>query len=111
MCKDYILTYDKELPFPYGRIGQWWGGNPKTRKQAQIDVVVTSADDKSVIVGSCKFMNKKVGMDEYSLMQEYGEILSAYDNKYIYLFSKSGFDDSLKKVSGLRLISLSDMYK
>lgn len=111
MCKDYILAYDKELPFPYGRIGQWWGGNPKTRKQAQIDVVVTSADDKSVIVGSCKFMNKKVGMDEYSLMQEYGEILSAYDNKYIYLFSKSGFDDRLKKVSGLRLISLSDMYK
>ena len=111
MCKDYILTYDKELPFPYGRIGQWWGGNPKTRKQAQIDVVVTSADEKSVIVGSCKYMNKKVGLDEYKLMQDYGEILSDYGKKYIYLFSKSGFDDRLKKVSGLRLISLSDMYK
>ena len=110
MCKEYILTYDNKLPFPYGRIGQWWGGNPKTRKQAQIDVVAISADEKSIIVGSCKYMNKKVSVDEYKLMQDYGEILSDYEKKYIYLFSKSGFDRRLKESSELRLISLHDMY-
>ena len=110
MCKEYILTYDNKLPFPYGRIGQWWGGNPKTRKQAQIDVVAISADEKSVIVGSCKYMNKKVSVDEYKLMQDYGEILSNYGKKYIYLFSKSGFDRRLRESSELRLISLHDMY-
>ena len=44
MCRDYILYYDNLLPFNMSEIGQWWGGNPKTKKQAQIDVVVTSAD-------------------------------------------------------------------
>ena len=111
MCKEYIATYDDALPFSYGRIGQWWGGNPKTKKQAQIDVVAVSSDEKSVIVGSCNYMNKKVGLDEYGLMLEYGDILSNYQSKHIYLFSKSGFDDKLSKEKDVRLITLDEMYK
>ena len=112
MCRDYILYYDNLLPFNMSEIGQWWGGNPKTKKQAQIDVVVTSADGNEGIIGSCKFKNDKIGSDELLLMQEYAEAMGCFDEKYFYFFSKSGFtDDMLKnKNNHTRFITLKDMY-
>ena len=110
MCKDYIAVYDMNLPFEYSRIGQWWGGNPKTKKQAQIDVVVLSSDERELLIGSCKYTNKKVGMSEYALMQEYGDILNGYEKKYIYLFSKTGFEEPLKVIEDIRLVTLEDMF-
>lgn len=59
MCREYILYYDMQLPFPIGNVGQWWGGNPKTHRQAQIDVVVTSAEDDGGIIGSCKYRDSQ----------------------------------------------------
>lgn len=113
MCRDYILYYDTRLPFPIGNVGQWWGGNPKTHKQAQIDIVVTSAEDDSGVVGSCKFRESIVGEDELALMEEYADAMGHLGHRYYYLFSKSGFTDSLMKragSNGLRLITLEDMY-
>lgn len=113
MCKDYILYYDNQLPFPIGDIGQWWGGNPKTHKQAQIDIVVISATDDNGIIGSCKFRESLVSEDELQLMEEYADAMGHLGHRYYYLFSKSGFTPSLIKraVNGeLRLITLKDMY-
>lgn len=113
MCRDYILYYDDRLPFPIGNVGQWWGGNPKTRRQAQIDVVVTSAEDDSGIIGSCKFRETSVGEDELKLMEEYAEAMGHLKQRYYYLFSKTGFTPSLlnREDDGkLRLITLADMY-
>lgn len=113
MCRDYILYYDELLPFPIGAAGQWWGGNPRTRKQAQIDIVVTSAEDDSGIVGSCKFRESLVGEDELQLMEEYAKAMGHLGQRYYYLFSKSDFSTALKaraEKEGLRLITLKEMY-
>lgn len=113
MCRDYILYYDDQLPFPIGDVGQWWGGNPKTRKQAQIDIVVTSAEDDSGIIGSCKFRESLVSEDELQLMEEYADAMGHLRQRHYYLFSKSGFTDSLMNRAGdgkLRLITIKDMY-
>lgn len=101
------------MPFPIGNVGQWWGGNPKTRKQAQIDIVVTSAEDDSGIIGSCKFRESPVGEDELQLMEEYADAMGHLGRRHYYLFSRSGFTDSLSNRAGdvrLRLITLEDMY-
>lgn len=112
MCRDYILYYDNALPFNMSEVGQWWGGNPKTKKQAQIDVVVTSTDGKKGIVGSCKFKSDKIASDELLLMQEYAEAMGNFEEKYYYFFSKSGFTDDMLKHKGeyIRFITLEDMY-
>lgn len=113
MCRDYILYYDDQLPFLIGDVGQWWGGNPKTRKQAQIDIVVTSAEDDSGIIGSCKFRESLVSEDELQLMEEYADAMGHLRQRHYYLFSKSGFTDSLMNRAGdgkLRLITIKDMY-
>lgn len=33
MCKDYLLFRCKNLPIDIGCIGQWWGNDPKEKKQ------------------------------------------------------------------------------
>lgn len=116
MCRDYILCYDSGLPFALGNIGQWWGGNPKTHSQAQIDIVVTSAEDDSCVIGSCKYRNAPVDVDELTLMEEYAEAMGHFGRKYYYLFSKSGFTDALVERAGgeretVRLITLGDIYQ
>lgn len=113
MCRDYILYYDTRLPFALGNIGQWWGGNPKTHSQAQIDIVATSAEDDSCVIGSCKYRNSLVDESELSLMEEYAEAMGHFTRRYYYLFSKAGFTDALiarAKLENVRLITLKEMY-
>ena len=114
MCRDYILYYDEEIPFPIGAVGQWWGGNPKTRKQAQIDVVVTSAEGDSAIIGSCKFRETPTGEEELHLMEEYADAMGHFANRYYYFFSKSGFSAGLEsraEKGEVRLLTLAELYE
>lgn len=41
MCQDYLLYYSDNLPIELSEIGQWWGTDPKKKKQIQIDIVGT----------------------------------------------------------------------
>ncbi len=114
MCRDFVLFYDQELPFALGKAGQWWGGHPKTHRQVQIDLVVTSAEDDRGIIGSCKYTDSPVGEDELRLMEDYGEAMGHFSRRYYYLFSKSGFTGPLvRRAAGgdVRLITLEDMYQ
>lgn len=113
MCRDFILYYDDALPVNLGAIGQWWGGNPSTRRQAQIDVVVTAADSRRGLVGSCKFRNEPVAEDEWRLLQESARAMGYFERCDYYIFSKSGFTNALlerQKDAALRLITLDDLY-
>ena len=66
------------------------------------------------LIGSCKYRNEKIGVDELSLIQEYASVFtSANDQCFYYIFSKSGFTDGLKKAAEegrVTLITLNDMY-
>lgn len=114
MCRDYLLYYADELPFDPVEIGQWWGTDPHKKKQIQIDVVATSATENEFIVGSCKFKNEKIGVDELELLKEYAEVFSRGKKCYYYIFSKGGFTDGLiecAKKESVQLVTLEDMYK
>ena len=112
MCRDYILFYYNDIPFNMAEIGQWWGGNPMTKKQAQIDVVVTSAEGTGGIVGSCKFKNEKIGVDELYLMREYAAAMDKFSDVYYCFFSKSGFTDEMlsRADDRVRFFTLDDIY-
>lgn len=114
MCRDYLLFYDEKLPSNLQNIGQWWGGNPATHKQAQIDIVAISAEDRSAIIGSCKFRNENIPRSELELMKEYALAMGGFEKYYYYLFSKSGFAKALSDEQdgvNLRLITLDDIYE
>ncbi|MCD8076918.1 MAG: ATP-binding protein [Lachnospiraceae bacterium] len=113
MCRDYLLYYDDQLPFQPQDIGQWWGGNPKTHQQAQIDVVAISEEEQSAIIGSCKFRNEPLPVSEWERMKEYSRAMGGFARCYYYLFSKSGFTENLRQKQdgvNLRLIGMEELY-
>lgn len=114
MCQDYLLYYDDNLPIELSEIGQWWGTDPKKKKQIQIDIVGASVEGKEYIIGSCKYKNEKIGMDELELIKEYSSVFGKGIKYHYYIFSKGGFTDSLinaQERGEVRLVSLEDMYR
>ena len=114
MCQDYLLYYAEPLPIELSEIGQWWGTDPKKKKQIQIDIVGTPVEGKDYIIGSCKYRNEKIGVDELDLIQEYASAFGKGNNYYYYIFSKGGFTDGLLQAQErgeVRLITLEDLYK
>ncbi len=113
MAKDYILKY-ASLPFLIGQSGRWWGGNPKTKKEAEIDFVALSLENpEEGIICSCKYRNRMMDVDELELMKEYGDAMNLIRIRHYWMFSKNGFSEDLSKLSAdnIRLISLKDMYE
>lgn len=114
MCQDYLLYYVDDLPINLNEIGQWWGTDPKKKKQVQIDIVGTPAEGREYIIGSCKYRNEKIGLDELDLLREYAAVFGRGDKYHYYIFSKSGFTDSLLEAAEngeVTLVTLEDMYR
>ena len=117
MCREYLLKYDEEQ-FDIAEIGQWWGTDPVEKKQVQIDIVaalVSEADQKTseYIIGSCKFKNEKIGIDELELLEHYARVFSKGTKYHFYIFSLGGFTEGLIKAAkerNIRLVTLKDMY-
>lgn len=114
ICKEYLFRYAENLPIILSDVGQWWGNDSKTRKEVQIDVVGTPVDGKEYIIGSCKYKNEKIGIDELELLKKYAEAFGKGSKYYYYIFSKGEFTEGLKeleKQGEVKLVSLEDMYK
>lgn len=112
ICKQYLNLPDiySRLPFTIGDVGRWWGNNPRMKRQEEIDLM--SVLDKQALFGECKWKNEKVGVNVLETLQERGELF-AYQDKYYYIFSKSGFDDELilsaKQLQNVTLVSFEQM--
>lgn len=114
MCQAYLLRYAENLPFELSRIGQWWGSDPATRKQVQIDIVGADSEEKAFIIGSCKFKNEKIGIDEYERLKHDAAVFGKRGTYHYYIFSKGGFTDGLiekAKEDDVRLVTLDEMYE
>lgn len=113
MCREYLLRYVDEMPMELSDIGQWWGTDPKTRKELQIDVVGTPVEGNEYIIGSCKYRNSPIGVDELELLKQYAEVFGKGDKYHYYIFSKGGFTQGLQELADkgeVRLVTLQDMY-
>jgi len=77
------------------KAGRWWS------KDEEIDIVGVAKD--YLIVGECKYSNKKVGIDILeSLERKSQKIELKLPIKYYILFSKSGFTNKLIEVKNSR---------
>ncbi|MCL2031979.1 MAG: ATP-binding protein [Methanomassiliicoccaceae archaeon] len=115
ICKEFLMYNDHCNPFIITRIGQWWGGDPVTKEQRQIDLVALPHDDREVIVGSCKYRNEPASLSALDRLKEDAEAMGGrFKRTYYYIFSKSGFSSSLidmaRSDGQIRLISLDELY-
>lgn len=114
MCLEYLLRYAKNLPFMLSDAGQWWGTDAKTRKEIQIDIVGTSVDGDEYLIGSCKYRNEKIGIDELELIRSYSLAFRQNGIFHYYIFSKEGFTSALMEAAGrgeVTLLTLNDLYE
>lgn len=70
-------------------LGRWWGTDPKTRSQTEIDIM-GEQDRDTALFAECKWTNAKVDTGVLELLI-YRSTLFNYQNKHYYLFSRSGF--------------------
>lgn len=61
----------------------------------KIDIVGTPVEGKDYIIGSCKYRNEKIGVDELDLIRDYASVFGKGNNYHYYIFSKGGFTDGL----------------
>jgi len=114
MCKEYLLNYADDLPIDISDAAQWWGTDSKTRKEIQIDIVGTPAEGKEYIIGSCKYRNEKIGVDELELIRQYASVFGKGSRYHYFIFSKGGFTDGLRQLAEqgeVTLLTLEDIYR
>lgn len=113
MCRDYLMKYAGNLPILLSEVGEWWGTDPNVRKEVQIDIVGTPVEGNEYIIGSCKYKNEKIGIDEFELLKRYASVFGRGTRYHFYIFSKGGFTDGLKQLGEageVKLLTLEDMY-
>jgi len=116
ICKQWLFEQGKEypspLPFFVGSLGRWWGTNPKTRKQEEIDIMAANKDN--VLFGECKWHDADIDANVLEELQRKAEMFSQ-KNKYFYLFAKNGFTkacmDRARLPKNTRLVSFSSVLR
>ena len=114
MCREYLFLYAEDVPVVLSDIGQWWGTDSKAKKEVQIDIVGTPVEGNEYIIGSCKYRNAPVGVDELELLKQYEDVFGKGDKYHYYIFSKSGFTQGLQELANkgeVRLVTLREMYQ
>ena len=114
MCREYLLRYAENLPIILADVGQWWGTDTKAKKEVQIDIVGKPAEGQEYIIGSCKYRNEAIGVEELELLKHYAEVFGKGEKYHYYIFSKGGFTQGLRELADkgeVRLLTLEDLYK
>lgn len=115
ICKQYLWKQllKGDLPISFTDIGRWWGTNPKTRQQTEIDIMGT-ADKNTALFGECKWTNSKVDIGVLEKLIERGELFS-FVNKHYYLFAKTDFTKSCvekaNELGNVTLVRYADIIK
>ena len=112
ICKQYLTYYARDLPFSIKDIGSWWGGDPRTKKEEEIDIIAYRGED--AIFGECKWRSDPVDLPVLKELKRKAELFPDLKKKYYYLFSRSGFTSAVVKEAAedgsVRLITLDEIY-
>ncbi len=114
ICKQYLwrLLLEGKCAVNFTDIGRWWGANPKTKTQEEIDIMGTDKD--SALFGECKWTNEKVDRQVLETLVERSALFN-YKKTYFYLFAKTGFTkgciDRANEMGNVTLVSYEDMLK
>lgn len=95
VCIQYLweLLLAGKSPFVFQNLGRWWGTDPKTKMQVEIDIVGSNGD--TALFGECKWKNEKIDVGVLDKLMDRSRLFH-YKNQYFYLFSKTGFTEGCK---------------
>lgn len=114
ICKQYLwkLLLEGGCAVDFSDLGRWWGTDPKTRIQEEIDIM--GADKDAALFAECKWTNERVDLGVLETLIERSDLFH-YDEKHFYLFAKTGFTkgcmDKAAKMGNVTLITYGEMLK
>lgn len=112
ICKQYLwkLLLEGKCAVNFSDIGRWWGANPKTKSQEEIDIMGTDKD--TALFAECKWTNEKVDTGVLEMLVNRGNLFS-YMKKHFYIFAKTGFTrectDRAAEMGNVELVSYDEM--
>ena len=113
ICQQYMwhLLISDKLPITFADIGRWWGNNPLTKSQSEIDLMARQ-DKETLLLGECKWTSEKVDLNVLESLMARSKIFHG-NNVYFYLFAKTGFTkgcmDYAQQNTNIFLISFKEM--
>lgn len=115
ISKQYLwsILLRGDCPVNFTDIGRWWGTNPKTRKQEEIDIVGFE-NKTTALFAECKWTNEKVDVGVLDKLIERSNLFNQTE-RYYYLFSKSGFTqgcaEKAKMLGKVKLVEYEEILK
>lgn len=103
VCQQFLLHENAvgRLPLLMTAIGRWWGTDPATHQQEEIDLV--ASDDQKYLFGECKWRNEPTDLDTLRRLEYRANLFRKQrDASYYALFSKSGFTDRVRAEAAQR---------
>lgn len=98
ICREFAFEQGMkgEIPAFFTEKGSWWGTDPVTHRPDDIDVVCISDEDRSALIGECKFKKEPVSAEISRKLHERAHLVLPYQARYFALFSLGGFTENVK---------------
>lgn len=112
ICQQYLwkLLLEGRCAVNFRDLGRWWGPNPKTKSQEEIDIMGTDRD--TALFGECKWTNEAVDLGVLEKLVERSTLFH-YKETHFYLFAKRGFTkgctEKAAELGNVTLVTLQDM--
>lgn len=104
LAKEWCQKQWESLPVQFQEIGRWWGGNPRTKQQEEIDLVAVR-ENKGIFI-ECKYRNT---INYEKIKEELirkSQLFDFISEKHYIIFSKG---KPTEKMEGITIISLREM--
>ena len=116
ICQEYTLLQGLKGSYGglYTDVGKWRGTDPIEKCPADIDVVCIDQNQKTAVIGECKFKNATFGREEYEKLLDRGRLIAPYRVTRYLVFSLSGISkwvrEELKHDSAIETISMKQLF-
>lgn len=114
ICTQYLwqLLLNGKSPVFFKELGRWWGTDPATHAQTEIDIM-GEQDRNTALFCECKWTNDLVDSGVLELLVHRSQLFH-YNSTHLFLFSKNGFTsgctEMAEELGNVTLVSYSDIY-
>lgn len=93
----FLLKQTDQAPFPYERIGSWWGQHP-TKKRTEY-VPIAASNENNMLLGACFWTDEWIDLDALTQLQKHASLFP-HSTKWYILFAKSDFVSGMETIFG-----------
>ena len=93
ICRQWLRqqNQDGRLPVKFVEVGRWWGTDPVWKVDTAVPIVAY-ADDDHAIFADCEWSEEPTQLSALNSLFERSRLFR-FVNRYMYLFSRSGFSE------------------